>query len=138
MLIDLNTVNYVGHGLIILRPYLLQKDFPVFSVESTTMFYIIGNFFFLIKFSFLSSSFVRHDMTLFPTIICTCILDPCSISSLTFLIQVVGVGKFHTLLQVTETVEYVNCIKENIPGKISSGYIFHPSPHIMLYICQDT
>ena len=25
-----------------------------------------------------------------------------------------------------------------IPGKISSGYIFHPPPHIMLYIFQDT
>ena len=28
--------------------------------------------------------------------------------------------------------------RKNMPGKISLGYVFHPSPHIMCYICQDT
>ena len=58
MLIELNNVNCVGHELIVLRPYLLYTYFPVFSVASTILFYIIGPFFFLEKVVFLSFSFV--------------------------------------------------------------------------------
>ena len=42
MLGNINTVNYVGNKRIVLRPYLLYMDSPVFSVASPTLCSIIG------------------------------------------------------------------------------------------------
>ena len=50
--------------------------FTLFLVASTTLFYIIVNFFFLRKVSFLSSSFVWHGRTPFPILMCTCNFGP--------------------------------------------------------------
>ena len=103
-------------------------------MASTTQFYIIGPFFFLKTFSCLSSSFVWHGRTLFPTVICTYNFGPLFCIIFNFSTWGGRGGEVSDHPPGNRN----GCMHHLYQEKISSGYIFHPPPNIMFYICQDT
>ena len=139
MLIDLNTVNYIVHELIFIRTHRLQTEFPVFSVPSTNLFYIIGPFFLSHKsLIFILLLCVTWQYPVSHCNICTCTFGPLFYILFNFSTWQGRGGEVSdpTLGNRNGCMRYLYQGKKS--QKISSGYIFHPPPHIMLYICQDT
>ena len=111
---------------------------PVFSVASTNMFYIIIPFLYLSeKCRFYPTPLCVMVGPSFPLQYVPVIFDSCYISLLTFLLQEVGLGKFQILIQVTETIVYVTCIKGKYQEKYLQG-IFSIHPPTLCYIFVKT
>ena len=103
-------------------------------MDFNNLFYIIWTFFFFLKVSFLSSSFVWHGRTLFPTVICTG-----KVGLLFYILFYFSTWRGRGgEVSDPHLGNRNSCMRYFYQGKNSSGYIFHPFPHIMLYICQDT
>ena len=132
MLIDLNTVNYVGHELILLRTYLLYRYFPVFEVTSSTIYCILEPFFFLKSLHFYPNLLCNIVETFSPLKYAPMLLSLCYIVSLTFILG--GKGGFISSSRYYKRLCALIISTKKTQEKYLQGIFCINPPHYVLYL----